>query len=516
MSLLIKALDNAEKNKKAEQSKNPADKTAAAPTLELEAIERKPAIDTTSTTQQELPEIATSSFAANHLTLEEEAGLSLAIDPKYSKPKRGAEKPAAKSAPAKSDAQSASLSNSNETAHTKVPVLPPVFQNLAAQNAVEHEQKSAAKVFAANQAIQKGSSKTTLILLGVAGALVIWLGLQGYRYIQTLLAPKAVVVTPAAAPAVNTQEMAAVAAEAAQSDQESTEAAPPPSIAAQGTVNQTGQVSAANSGEEPLNTAGTARDANAKPAKVEELTQDEVVSADSNLVAEAKPINKNKRINKPNSIELGSDESAVPSSASNNIKLVRKPSVSGVDPTLAAAYQAFVRGEDATAQQQYRQVLQRDVRNIDALLGMAAIAQRQGRDGDAFGWYQKVLEIEPRNTIAQTALINAQPSSDGVAGESRIKSLLAQQPEAANLHAALGNLYANQNQWPAAQEAYFNASRYAPNNADYAFNLAVSLEQLGKPGLALIQYQRTLDLVNQSGAASPDKTQIAARIRALQ
>ena len=514
MSLLIKALDNAEKNKKAEQSKNPADKTAAAPTLELEAIERKPAIDTTSTTQQEQPEIATSSFAANHLTLEEEAGLSLVTDPKYNKPKRGAEKPAAKPAPAKSGAQSASLTHGNEAAPTKVPVLPPVFQNLAAQNAVEHEQKSAAKVFAANQAIQKGSSKTTLVLLGVTGALIIWLGLQGYRYIQTLLAPKAVVVTPAAAPAVNTQEMAAVAAQAAQSDQGSTEAAPP--VAIQEAVNQTGQVSAANSGEEPLNTAGTARDANAKPAKVEELTQDEVVSADSNLVAEAKPINKNKRINKPNSIELGSDESAVPSSASNNIKLVRKPSVSGVDPTLAAAYQAFVRGEDATAQQQYRQVLQRDIRNVDALLGMAAIAQRQGRDADAFGWYQKVLEIEPRNTIAQTALINAQPSSDGVAGESRIKSLLAQQPEAANLHAALGNLYANQNQWPAAQEAYFNASRYAPNNADYAFNLAVSLEQLGKPGLALIQYQRTLDLVNQSGAASPDKTQIAARIRALQ
>jgi uncharacterized protein HemY len=187
-----------------------------------------------------------------------------------------------------------------------------------------------------------------------------------------------------------------------------------------------------------------------------------------------------------------------------------------VDPTLAAAYQAFVRGEDATAQQQYRQVLQRDVRNIDALLGMAAIAQRQGREADAFGWYQKVLEIEPRNTIAQTALINAQTSSDGVASESRIKSLLAQQPEAANLHAALGNLYANQNQWPAAHEAYFNASRYAPNNADYAFNLAVSLEQLGKPNLALIQYQRALELVNQSGAASPDKAQIAARIRALQ
>jgi uncharacterized protein HemY len=187
-----------------------------------------------------------------------------------------------------------------------------------------------------------------------------------------------------------------------------------------------------------------------------------------------------------------------------------------VDPTLLSAYQAFNRGEDALAQQQYRQVLQRDVRNVDALLGMAAIAQRQGRDADAFGWYQKVLEVEPKNTVAQSALINAQASTDGTATESRIKSMLAQQPEAAHLHEALGNLYAGQNQWPAAQEAYFNASRYAPNNADYAFNLAISLEHLGKSGLALVQYQRTLDLVNKSGAASPDKTQLETRIRTLQ
>jgi Tfp pilus assembly protein PilF len=188
----------------------------------------------------------------------------------------------------------------------------------------------------------------------------------------------------------------------------------------------------------------------------------------------------------------------------------------GVDPTLLAAYQAFTRGEDANAQQQYRQVLQRDVRNVDALLGMAAIAQRQGRDADAQGWYQKVLEIEPRNSIAQTAIVSPQANTDAVGTESRIKNMIAQQPEGANLHAALGNLYAEQSQWPSAQEAYFNASRLAPNNADYAFNLAISLDQMGKPSLALKQYQRALDLLNKSGAASPDRAQLEARIRELQ
>ena len=180
------------------------------------------------------------------------------------------------------------------------------------------------------------------------------------------------------------------------------------------------------------------------------------------------------------------------------------------------AYEPFNRGEDASAQQQYRQVLQHDVRNVDALLGMAAIAQRQGRDADAVGWYQKVLDIEPRNTIAQSAIVSPQVNNDAVGAESRIKNMLAQQPEAANLHAALGNLYAEQNQWASAQGAYFDASRFAPSNADYAFNLAISLDQLGKSALALKQYQRALELLNQSGSTSPDRATLEARVQALQ
>lgn len=522
MSLLIKALDNAEKNKQAEKEKKPQDESQAVKVpLELEAIEPKQS-EQAGEAQQANSSPATPSYAMNHLTLEEEAGLTLALDSKYVKPKRGAEKTTAKSGSAddsksahkqvvaeKSSSNPASQSPASKNSSTKSPVLPPVFQNLAIQN-TESEQKTAAKVFMANQA-QKGTSKSALVILGVAGALLIWLGLHGYEYIKTMLAqPQPVVVTPVA---VKPQEMASVAADAAQQGNTGTAVPESPT-----TINAAEVESPT---ELPANTATTA-----KSIKTEE-TAEPVVSTDSasgltastataNLVAEAKPLNKNKRSGSHNTNAVNTDEAnAQEDGSANSIKLVRKSSLNGVDPTLSSAYQAYIRGDDTLAQQQYRQVLQRDVRNVDALLGMAAIAQRQNRDADAFGWYQKVLEIEPKNTIAQSALINAQATTDSSASESKIKSLLAQQPEAANLHAALGNLYASQNQWPAAQEAYFNASRYAPSNAAYAFNLAISLEQLGKPNLALIQYQRALELVSQSGAMSPDKAQISARIHAL-
>jgi Tfp pilus assembly protein PilF len=209
---------------------------------------------------------------------------------------------------------------------------------------------------------------------------------------------------------------------------------------------------------------------------------------------------------------------------STPLKLVSRTPAAGVDPILLAAYEAYSRGDDAAAQKQYRQVLQGDTRNVDALLGMAAIALRQSRHADANGWYQKVLEVEPRNSTALSALANLQinnesagaAAADDAGTESRIKSMLAQQPEAANLHAALGNLYAAQNQWPQAQAAYFNASRYAPTSADYAFNLAVSLDQLGKSALALAQYQRALGLLNNSSASNLNKAELEARIQALQ
>jgi Tfp pilus assembly protein PilF len=179
------------------------------------------------------------------------------------------------------------------------------------------------------------------------------------------------------------------------------------------------------------------------------------------------------------------------------------------------AYQAFMNGDDVTAQRNYRQVLQSDIRNTDALLGMAAIAARQSRNDDAAGWYGKVLEVEPRNTVALSALAANTSQADLVATESRIKNLIAQQPEAAYLREALGNLYADKGQWPAAQQAYFDAFHMDASNAEYAFNLAVSLDQLGKPNLALDYYKRALSLIPATGS-NIDRAQLESRIKQLQ
>ena len=207
-------------------------------------------------------------------------------------------------------------------------------------------------------------------------------------------------------------------------------------------------------------------------------------------------------------------------SQSASVTVTKNKQEAGVSPTLLNAYQAFSVGEDTKAQQLYKQVLQNEIRNVDAMLGLAAIAQRQSRVDDASGWYRKVLELDPKNAIAQSSLINAQMQSggqeDGVASESRLKNLIAQQPENASVQAALGSLYADQNQWASAQQAYFEAHRLAPASADFTFNLAASLDQMGKPKLALPYYKRTLELLAKSGNSSVDESALRARIKVIE
>ncbi len=205
-------------------------------------------------------------------------------------------------------------------------------------------------------------------------------------------------------------------------------------------------------------------------------------------------------------------------SESASISVTKSTPAPSVNPALMSAYDAYNAGNDIEAQKLYKQVLKSDIRNVDALLGLGAIASRQGRVADANGWYGKVLEVDPRNSIAKTAMLDSSLMSNPSPGnelnnETSLKNMLAKQPDDANLHVALGNLYAEQNQWPAAQQAYFEA--YSLNKTtDNAYNLAVSLDQMGKPKLALPYYIRALE--QATDASNIDKAALQARISAIQ
>jgi Tfp pilus assembly protein PilF len=186
-----------------------------------------------------------------------------------------------------------------------------------------------------------------------------------------------------------------------------------------------------------------------------------------------------------------------------------------INPALANAYERLQANDLSGAAKSYEQVLHGDPKNTDALLGMAAIAQRMGQPGQAETWYIRALEADPKDPNAQAGLINLRGQSEPAAAESRLKSLLAMQPESASLNFALGNLYAGQKRWPDAQLAYFNAHTIDPANPDYLFNLASSLDHMHMPKLALEYYQAAM---SASASRKPgfDTAQVQTRILELQ
>lgn len=385
----------------------------------------------------------------------------------------------------------------------------------------DSSQQAAANVFVANQSARKPASIATLITMGAIGALLVLLVLQVYQYFHQSVGMQTQVVLPALPPAAtmrNVQTPDDLAQPQTSGETMTVDKVPLPATQA---LTTTQEIVSAPKPEQvapmPADKSLFASAANSDDYKPQAAQLSATKKTSGQRIAE------DGEISRQASKEVSKSSPEVPKSAAP-LKLVARTPAAGVDPVLLSAYEAYSRGDDAAAQKQYRQVLQTDTRNVDALLGMAAIAAKQSRHADANGWYQKVLEIEPRNSVALSAMANMEISgesagagaADYAASESRIKNMLAQQPESANLHAALGNLYAARNQWGLAQAAYFDASRYAPNSADYAFNLAVSLDQLGKSALALAQYQRALDLLNNSGTGRVDKAQLEARIKALQ
>lgn len=196
------------------------------------------------------------------------------------------------------------------------------------------------------------------------------------------------------------------------------------------------------------------------------------------------------------------------------IQIRRSSQTPGVPPTLQQAYQAYRQGDYGQAETLYRQVLKTYPVNRDAMLGLAAIALHQGRQRLARDYYQRLLQVDPSDRTALLALQGLSGGQYSLESGSKLKHWLREDRGNAQLHFALGNQYAASGQWKEAQQSYFDAQRLAPASADYAFNLAVSLDQLGLGEQALAYYLQAQRL---AGAGALFNTaRLDQRIRELQ
>jgi len=198
----------------------------------------------------------------------------------------------------------------------------------------------------------------------------------------------------------------------------------------------------------------------------------------------------------------------------NAIVVSRGDAEPAMNPLLPQAYAALQSGQLDEAQRAYGQLAAAEPASIDALLGLAAVAVRRGDSGEAIRHYLRILELEPRNALAQSGLIALLGRADPMAAESKLRQLIAREPSA-HLYFTLGNLYADQSQWSAAQQSYFQAHHLDATNPDYAYNLAVGLEHVSQRKLALGYYRRAVELAAARGRANFNLPQAQERIGKL-
>lgn len=183
------------------------------------------------------------------------------------------------------------------------------------------------------------------------------------------------------------------------------------------------------------------------------------------------------------------------------------------DP-LTTAFAALQAGDLERARDLYAEALAREPGQPDAELGLAVIAHLRGADAEALRRYRHVLESVPDHPRAWAGIAELAVGSDVAVAEARLRELLAQR-RSASLHFALGNLLAREQRWADAQLEFFAAAALAPQLADYAVNLAIALDRLGKSTAAATYYQRALELVAAGSAARFDVRTVRERLEQL-
>jgi len=186
-----------------------------------------------------------------------------------------------------------------------------------------------------------------------------------------------------------------------------------------------------------------------------------------------------------------------------------------VGEKLDAAWLAYESARYDEAGKLYRDILTVEDNNRDAMLGLGAIAVIKKNNIQARNIYSLLLEQDPRDPIATAAMASLNNSESSLKNdEEYLLSMLQKNPDTPHLNFALGNNYAQQNKWKPAQQYYFNAWQQDNKNADYIFNLAVSMDQLNKEQQALNFYKDSL-LKSENKQVSFSREAVQKRIQEI-
>jgi tetratricopeptide (TPR) repeat protein len=213
--------------------------------------------------------------------------------------------------------------------------------------------------------------------------------------------------------------------------------------------------------------------------------------------------------------DTAASESTAPAAKnySDNLQIKTSSQYRQADILLREAYAAYRSGDSQLAMERYNQVLKVDPGNRNALLARAAINIQNGNIDAAIRDYQTLLLANPKDSLAMSSLLGVGSYSPRET-ESQLKLMIRDDPDSPYLNFALANAYGAQHRWQEAQGYYFKALQNNPQDPNYAYNLAVSLEHISEPRSAITYYRRALDNFN-NGLAIFSRDVVDQRLQVL-
>ena len=214
------------------------------------------------------------------------------------------------------------------------------------------------------------------------------------------------------------------------------------------------------------------------------------------------------------SLTLISEDEVARPSVSTGITIKKRIISVGVFTQIDAAYEAMQLGKLAQAKSIYLKVLKSRPNQVDALLGLANIEVHEGSKQNAITLYEKVLAKEQTNVVAQLGLLQIYSNKAPLAKQQILEELSSKHPKNISVLKALGQSLSAQSKWAKAQEIYFKGYSLQPNSVFFTYNLAVSLDQLGKGSAASSYYEKAINL-NKNASDPVDITAIENRLQEL-
>ncbi len=159
---------------------------------------------------------------------------------------------------------------------------------------------------------------------------------------------------------------------------------------------------------------------------------------------------------------------------------------------LRQGYAAYQSGDYAVADSFYDQALLLEPYNRDVNLAVASVARQLSDFRRAENRYRHLLSLDGQDSAAFTGLLDVASALGDDTIEHELVAHIGTIESPGRMHAALGNYYSAKRSWQLARDAWRDALAIDVSNPDYAFNLAVSLDNLQRHKSAIDYYEMAL------------------------